>query len=70
MLGETPSSLLEGDRLINIRVLVDPKFLKNAAAIDSLLVRAETGGPGTRLSAVTTRANEAGQLDLHRKICG
>ncbi len=67
LLGETPSSLLEGDKQIFIRVLVDPKAVKNAAAIDSLLVRAETGGAGTRLSAVTERKTEAGQLELRRE---
>ena len=38
LLGETPSSVLEKDRQINIRVLVDPKKVRNADAIESLLV--------------------------------
>lgn len=67
LLGETPSSVLEGDRQINIRLLIDPKKVKTAAAIETLLVRSELGGAGTRLSAVTARGTEAGQLELRRE---
>jgi multidrug efflux pump subunit AcrB len=67
LLGETPSSILRGDRQINIRVLMDPKQVRNAAAIDALLIRSEQGGAGTRLSAVADRAIEAGQLELRRE---
>ena len=67
LLGETPSSVLEGDRQVHIRLLMDPKYVKNAAAIDALLVRSETGGSGTRLSAVADRKVEAGQLELRRE---
>ena len=67
LLGETPSAVLDGDRQINIRVLVDPKFVHNAAAIDGLLIRSETGGSGTRLSSVADRRVEAGQLELRRE---
>ena len=66
-LGETPSAVLKGDRQVNIRLLVDPKFVQTSAAIDSLLVRSEVGGSGTRLSAVTERTVEAGQLELRRE---
>ena len=52
---------------MNIRVLVDPKFVRNTSAIESLLVRSELGGSGTRLSAVTDRRIEAGQLELRRE---
>jgi len=67
LLGETPSAVLAGDRQINIRLLVDPKFVQNSAAIDGLLIRSETGGSGTRLSAVADRRVEAGQLELRRE---
>jgi CzcA family heavy metal efflux pump len=67
LLGETPSSVLKGDRQINIRLLVDPKFVKDSTAIDALLVRSELGGSGTRLSAVTDRRIESGQLELRRE---
>lgn len=67
LLGETPSFLLVGDRQVNVRVLVDPKLVKDTAAVDALLVRSELGGSGTRLSAVTTREVEAGQLELRRE---
>jgi CzcA family heavy metal efflux pump len=67
LLGETPSAVLKGDRQVNIRLLVDPKFVQNSAAIDALLVRSEVGGSGTRLSAVTERHVEAGQLELRRE---
>ncbi len=67
LLGETPSAVLLGDQQINIRLLVDPKVVQNYAAIDGLLVRSETGGAGTRLSAVADRHIEAGQLELKRE---
>jgi multidrug efflux pump subunit AcrB len=67
LLGETPSAVLEGDRQVNIRLLVDPKFVPNSAAIEGLLVRSEQGGAGTRLSAVADRGVEAGQLELRRE---
>jgi multidrug efflux pump subunit AcrB len=67
LLGETPSAVLVGDRLINIRLLVDPKYVQNSAAIDGLLIRSDTGGAGTRLSAVADRHIEAGQLELKRE---
>jgi multidrug efflux pump subunit AcrB len=59
--------VLEGDRQVNIRLLVDPRYVRNSAAIDSLLVRSELGGSGTRLSAVTDRRVESGQLELRRE---
>lgn len=67
LLGETPSSVLEGDRQVNIRLLVDPRFVRNSSAIDALLVRSELGGSGTRLSAVADRRIESGQLELRRE---
>ncbi|HBI46596.1 MAG TPA: acriflavin resistance protein [Planctomycetales bacterium] len=66
LLGETPSYVLEGDRQVNIRVLADPKQVSNATAIDSLIVRSESGA-GARLSAVADRGVEAGQLELRRE---
>jgi multidrug efflux pump subunit AcrB len=67
LLGETPSFLLSGDRQVHVRLLVDPKFVRNTSAVDALLVRSELGGSGTRLSAVTDRRVEAGQLELRRE---
>ncbi len=67
LLGETPSTVLEGDRQVNIRLLVDPRFIQNSTAIDGLLVRSEAGGAGTRLSAVASRSIESGQLELRRE---
>ena len=67
LLGETPSAVLVGDRLVNIRLLVEPKFVHSSAAIDGLLIRSESGGAGTRLSAVADRHIEAGQLELRRE---
>ena len=57
LLGETPSAVLQGDRQVNIRLRVDPKYVSNAAAIESLLVRSETGGAGTRLSTDRARTS-------------
>lgn len=67
LLGETPSAVLKGDRQVNLRLLIDPKFVTSYDVIDSLLVRSELGGSGTRLSAVTDRTVEAGQLELRRE---
>ena len=67
LLGETPSAVLEGDRLVNIRLTVDPKYVRKSPAIDALLVRSELGGSGTRVSAVASRRVEAGQLELRRE---
>ena len=67
LLGETPTAVLLGDRQINIRLLVDPKFVQNSAAIDQLLIRSGSGGAGTPLSAVADRKIEAGQLEMKRE---
>ncbi len=65
LLGETSSYMLQGDRQINVRLLVDPDQRADAPAIDALLVR-PASGPGARLSAVADRSVEAGQLELRR----
>ena len=67
LFGETPSSVLEGDRQVNIRLLASPRSVKDTAAIDSLFIRSELGGSGTRLSAVSDRRVESGQLELRRE---
>jgi multidrug efflux pump subunit AcrB len=67
LLGETPSAMMVADRQVNIRLLVDPKYVKDSAAIDGLLIRSETGGAGTRLSSVADRHIDAGQLELKRE---
>src|SRR5439155_15277206 len=41
--------------------------VRDTAAVDALLVRSELGGSGTRVSAVTDRRVEAGQLELRRE---
>ena len=67
LLGETPTNVLEGDRIIPIRVVVDPKYVRDSSQIESLLVRSELGGAGTRMSAISNRRREAGQLELRRE---
>ena len=67
LLGETPTAMLVGDRPVNIRLLVEPNYVKNTAALDGLLIRSETGGAGTRLSAIADRHIDAGQLELKRE---
>jgi multidrug efflux pump subunit AcrB len=67
LLGETPTAVLLGDRQINIRLLVDPKFVQNSSAIDELLIRSGSSGAGTPLSAVADRKIEAGQLEMKRE---
>jgi CzcA family heavy metal efflux pump len=67
LLGETPCTVLEGDRQVNVRVRVAPRYVHDSAAIGSLLIRSETGGPGAQLGAVADRHTEPAQLELRRE---
>ena len=67
LLGETPSTVLVGDRLVNIRLLLDPKFVHNFNAIDGLTIRSELGGRRHASGRIADRRVEAGQLELRRE---
>jgi multidrug efflux pump subunit AcrB len=66
MLGETSSSVLEGDRVIAIRVMVDHSQLDRVAKLRDLPLRAPDGTL-LKLLQVADIAETAGQLELHRE---
>jgi len=65
MLGETASSVLEGDRLIEIRVKGDPTQVARLAALRDLPLRTAEGSL-IKLSQVADVEEAPGQLELHR----
>ena len=66
MLGQTASSVLEGDRVVNIRVLVDPSKIGRLATLRELPLRAPNGNV-IKLSQLTDIAVEPGQFELRRE---
>jgi multidrug efflux pump subunit AcrB len=65
MLGHIPSSLLLGDRLVPIRVKMDPAEISTAAAIGRLPIRTP-GGQAVQLSQVVSIVEQSGQIELRR----
>ena len=65
MLGETASAVLEGDRLVGIRVKADPSNSKRLESLGNLLLRNADGKP-VKLSQVVDIVEEPGQLELRR----
>jgi CzcA family heavy metal efflux pump len=66
MLGQTASSVLEGDRVIDIRVKVDPSRLDRLANLRELPLRTPDGTL-IKLSQVVDIAEDPGQLELRRE---
>jgi multidrug efflux pump subunit AcrB len=66
MLGQTASSVLEGDRVIAIRVMVDRKQIDRVANLRELPLRTPDGSL-VKLSQVATFEETPGQLELHRE---
>lgn len=66
LLGQTASSVLEGDRLVSIRVLVDRQQLGTLAAIRDLSLRTPSGAR-VKLSQVADVIEEPGQIELRRE---
>jgi multidrug efflux pump subunit AcrB len=66
MLGTTASSVLEGDRVIAIRVLADRKQIDRMANLRELPLRAPDGTL-VKLSQIVTLEETPGQLELHRE---
>jgi CzcA family heavy metal efflux pump len=66
MLGQTASSVLQGDRLIDIRVMVDPCDVEKIANIKNLPLRSPDGTL-VKLSQVVDITEESGQLELRRE---
>ncbi|MGB9006184.1 MAG: efflux RND transporter permease subunit, partial [Candidatus Aminicenantales bacterium] len=66
MLGQTASSVLEGDRVVDIRVKVDPSHLDRLARLRELPLRTSDGAL-IKLSQAVDIAEEPGQLELRRE---
>ena len=66
MLGQTASSILEGDRVVDIRVKVDPSRLDRLASVRELPLRTPDGTL-IKLSQVVDIAENPGQLELRRE---
>jgi multidrug efflux pump subunit AcrB len=66
MLGETSSSVLEGDRVVDIRVKLDPAHTNTVAALRDLPLRA-ADGTVVRLAQLVDIVEEPGQLELRRE---
>ncbi len=66
MLGRVSSSVLQGDRVIDIRVVVDPTRVKELSNVRDLPLRAPDGTL-VKLSQVASVVEEPGQLELRRE---
>ena len=66
MLGQTASSVLEGDRVIAIRVMVDRSQIDRVANLRELPLRTPDGTL-VKLSQVANIEETPGQLELHRE---
>ncbi|MFO0587471.1 MAG: efflux RND transporter permease subunit [Polyangiaceae bacterium] len=66
LLGERASTVLQGDRVVGVRVKIDPTRVQEIETIKHLLLRAPNGTT-VRLSQVADVVLEPGQLELHRE---
>ena len=66
LLGERASTVLQGDRVVGVRVKIDPARVQEIETIRNLLLRAPNGTT-VRLSQVADVVLEPGQLELHRE---
>jgi CzcA family heavy metal efflux pump len=66
MLGQTASSVLEGDRVVDIRVRVDSARITRLSQIEDLPIRTPLGTV-VKLSQVVDVVEEPGQLELRRE---
>jgi len=66
MLGQTASTVLEGDRAVSIRVNLDPSALKHLATLRELPLRA-ADGTIVQLYQVADIVEIPGELELHRE---
>ena len=65
MLGQTASTVLQGDRVVAVRVKVDPARLRRVADLRTLPLRSPDGSV-VQLSQLVDFAEEPGQLELRR----
>jgi CzcA family heavy metal efflux pump len=66
LLGQKSSAILEGDRIVNIRVKMDNQATQQIADLRELLLRS-IDGRTVKLSQVADINIEEGQLELHRE---
>lgn len=66
MLERPASTLLEGDRVVTIRVKIDPTQINQIAALEALPIRSANGSV-VHLSDVVDVSEETGQLELRRE---
>ena len=66
ILGQTASSILEGDRVIEIRVLAEPAAISRFSLLQDLPIRTPTGQL-VKLSQVADVVEEPPQLELRRE---
>jgi len=66
MLGQTASTVLEGDRVVDVRVKVDSARIRRLSQIEDLPIRTPTGAL-VKLSQVADATEEPGQLELRRE---
>lgn len=66
LLGRTASSVLEGDRIVDIRVKAEPTDLSQLAILRELPIRTPIGSV-VKLSQVADVTEEGGQLELARE---
>jgi CzcA family heavy metal efflux pump len=67
MLGQKASHILEGDRVVAIRVKMDNDATRQIADLRELPLRSSADGRTVKLSQVADVVIEAGQLELHRE---
>jgi multidrug efflux pump subunit AcrB len=65
LLGQTASYVLEGDRIVNIRVLAEPKSVNQISALRELPLRA-ANGTVVRLAQIADVSEEPSEVELVR----
>ncbi|HLX60959.1 MAG TPA: efflux RND transporter permease subunit [Planctomycetota bacterium] len=65
LLGQASSAMLQGDRVVNIRVRMDPERIKSIDTIRQMLVRAPNGA-AVRVSQVADVIDVPGDVELQR----
>jgi CzcA family heavy metal efflux pump len=67
MLGDPASMVLQGDRIVTVRVKMDPADVSRISALRDLPIRAPSGTGVVRLADVADVSVETGQLELRRE---
>jgi len=66
LLGRTASSVLEGDRVVEIRVVAEPASIARLDTLRELPIRTASGDL-VKISQVADITEEPGQMELHRE---